>query len=103
MKIIRMRPGAGRRNALSAITITSAALAVAACAPGAATSSSAPASSPAAGSTSVCTALTTLNILVSTPDVPLFTALGKPFHAKYGNVTVKVTIYDLNNHVYNTP
>ena len=103
MKIIRMRPGAGRRNALSAITITSAALAVAACAPGAATSSSVPVSSPAAASTSVGTAPTTLNILVSTPDVPLFTALGKAFHATYGNVTVEVTSQDFNTLVTNTP
>jgi raffinose/stachyose/melibiose transport system substrate-binding protein len=103
MKIIRMRPGAGRRDALSAITITAAILAVAACAPGAATSSSAPVSSPAAASTSVGTAPTTLNILVSTPDVPLFTTLGKAFHAKYGNVTVKVTSQDFNTLVTNTP
>jgi len=103
MKIIRMRPGAGRRNALSAITITSAALAVAACAPGAATSSPVPVSSPAAASTSVGTAPTTLNILVSTPDVPLFTALGKAFHATYGNVTVEVTSQDFNTLVTNTP
>ncbi len=103
MKIVRMRPGAGRRNALSAITITSAALAVAACAPGAATSSPAPASSPAAASTSVGTAPATLNILVSTPDVPLFTALGKAFHARHGNVTVKVTSQDFNSLVTNTP
>jgi raffinose/stachyose/melibiose transport system substrate-binding protein len=103
MKIIRMRPGAGRRNALSAITITAAILAVAACAPGVATSSSAPVSSPAAASTSVGTAPTTLNILVSTPDVPLFTTLGKAFHAKYGNVTVEVTSQDFNTLVTNTP
>lgn len=103
MKIIPMRPGAGRRNALSAITITSAALALAACAPGAATSSSAPPATPKAASTSVGTAPVTLSILVSTPDVPLFTALGKAFRAKYGNVTVKVTSQDFNTLVTNTP
>lgn len=101
MKIIRMRPGTGRRNALPAITITVAALAVAACAPGAATSSPAPQTK--AVSTSVGTAPTTLSILVSTPDVPLFTALGNAFHARYGNVTVKVTSQDFNTLVTNTP
>src|SRR5882762_6532996 len=104
MQIIRMRHGSGRRNALSAIMITSAALALAACAPGgAATSSPASSSSPAAASTSVGTAPITLNILVSTPDVALFTALGKAFQAKYGNVTVEVTSQDFNTLVTNTP
>src|SRR5260370_28847864 len=103
MKIIPMRPGAGRRNALSAITITAAALAVAACAPGPATSSSAPPATPKAASTGVGTAPVTLSILVSTPDVPLFSALGKAFHAKYGNVTVNVTSQDFNTLVTNTP
>jgi raffinose/stachyose/melibiose transport system substrate-binding protein len=103
MKIIPMRPGAGRRNALSAITITAAALAVAACAPGPATSSSAPPATPKAASTGVGTAPVTLSILVSTPDVPLFSALGKAFHATYGNVTVKVTSQDFNTLVTNTP
>jgi raffinose/stachyose/melibiose transport system substrate-binding protein len=103
MQIIRMRHGSGRRNALSVITITSAALALAACAPGAATSPPASSSPPGAASTSVGTAPTMLNILVSTPDVSLFTALGKAFHAKYGNVTVKVTSQDFNTLVTNTP
>jgi raffinose/stachyose/melibiose transport system substrate-binding protein len=103
MQIIRMRHGSGRRNALSVITITSAALALAACAPGAATSPPASSSAPEAASTSVGTAPTMLNILVSTPDVSLFTALGKAFHAKYGNVTVKVTSQDFNTLVTNTP
>jgi raffinose/stachyose/melibiose transport system substrate-binding protein len=103
MQIIRMRHGSGRRNALSLITITSAALALAACAPGAATSPPASSSAPEAASTSVGTAPTMLNILVSTPDVSLFTALGKAFHAKYGNVTVKVTSQDFNTLVTNTP
>jgi len=103
MKIIPMRPGAGRRNALSAITITAAALAMAACAPGPATSSPAPPAAPEAASTGVGTAPVTLSILVSTPDVPLFSALGKAFHAKYGNVTVKVTSQDFNTLVTNTP
>src|SRR5882757_9092628 len=103
MKIIPMRPGAGRRNALSAITITSAALTLTACAPGAATSSSAPPATPKAASTSVGTVPVTLSILVSTPDVPLFTALGKAFRAKYGNVTIKVTSQDFSTLVTNTP
>ncbi len=103
MKIIPMRPGAGRRNALSAITITAAALAVAACVPGPATSSSAPPATPKAASTGVGTAPVTLSILVSTPDVPAFSALGKAFHAKCGNVTVKVTSQDFNTLVTNTP
>ncbi len=103
MKIIPMRPGAGRRNALSAITITAAALAMAACAPGPATSSPAPPATPEAASTGVGTAPVTLSILVSTPDVPLFSALGKAFHAKYGNFTVKVTSQDFNTLVTNTP
>jgi len=54
-------------------------------------------------STSVGTAPTTLSILVSTPDVPLFDALGRAFNAKYGNVTVKVTSQDFNALVTNTP
>ena len=103
MQIIRMRHGSGRRNALSVITITSAALALAACTPGAATSPPASSSAPDAASTSVGTAPTMLNILVSTPDVSLFTALGKAFHAKYGNVTVKITSQDFNTLVTNTP
>jgi raffinose/stachyose/melibiose transport system substrate-binding protein len=103
MQIIRMRHGSGRRNALSVITITSAALALAACTPGAATSPPASSSAPQAASTSVGTAPTMLNILVSTPDVSLFTALGKAFHAKYGNVTVKITSQDFNTLVTNTP
>ncbi len=103
MQIIRMRPGRGCRNVLAAITIASAAFAAAACAPGAATSSPALASSPAAASTGVGTAPVTLSILVSTPDVSLFDALGQAFHAKYGNVTVKVTSQDFNTLVTNTP
>jgi raffinose/stachyose/melibiose transport system substrate-binding protein len=103
MQIIRTRRGSGRRTALSAIMITSAALALAACAPGATTGSPGPASSAQAASTGVGSAPVTLNILVSTPDVPLFSALGKAFHARYGNVTVKVTSQDFNTLVTNTP
>jgi raffinose/stachyose/melibiose transport system substrate-binding protein len=102
MKIIRMRRASGRKT-LSAITVTSAALALAACAPGAAPSPAETAASPMAASTSVGTAPATLNILVSTPDVPLFSALGKAFHAAYGNVTVNVTSQDFNTLVTNTP
>jgi raffinose/stachyose/melibiose transport system substrate-binding protein len=103
MKVISKRPRAGRRNALFAITITAGALAVAACAPGAATSSPATTATATAASTSVGTTPTTLSILVSTPDVPLFTALGKAFHARYGNVTVTVSSQDFNTLVTNTP
>src|SRR5262249_20215633 len=44
-----------------------------------------------------------LNILVSTPDVPLFDALGKAFQARYRNVTAKVTSEDFNTLITNTP
>ena len=103
MQVIRMRPGSGRNYAVQVITITSAALALAACAPGAASNPSAPASAPSVVSTSAGTAPTTLTILVSTPDVPLFDALGKAFHARYGNVTVRVTSQDFTTLVTNTP
>jgi len=103
MQVIRMRPGNGRHYAVRVITITSAALALAACAPGAASNPSAPASAPSGVSTSAGTAPATLTILVSTPDVPLFDALGTAFHAKYGNVTVRVTSQDFNTLVTNTP
>ena len=101
MHVIRRRPGTGRRNAALAITITSAALALAACAPGAASDTAAPA--PAKASTAVGTAPVTLSILVSTPDVPLFSALGTAFHAQHHNVTVKVTSQDFNTLVTSTP
>ena len=103
MQVIRMRPGSGRRHAGQVITITSAALALAACAPGPASNPAAPASTPSGVSTKLVTVPTTLNIMVSTPDVPLFDALGQAFHAKYGNVTVRVTSQDFNTLITNTP
>lgn len=66
-------------------------LALAGCAPG----SGAPASSaPAAVSTDLGTAPITLNVLVTTPDVPLFQAFGTAFTAAHPNVTVNVTSQD---------
>src|SRR5262249_20144755 len=102
MKIPWKGRAAARRNTLLAVGFTTATLGVAACAPGAPASSS-PAAAPPPASTSGGIAPTTLSILVSTPDVPLFTALGKAFHAKYGNVTVSVTSQDYNTLVTNTP
>lgn len=81
--------------------IAAAVLAVAACAPGPTATSSG--SDPSAVSTSVGDRPVTVNILVSTPDVALFKALGSAFHAKYTNVTVKVTSQDYNSLVTNTP
>jgi len=90
-----------KRGAALVIGFAAAALAITACAPGAA-SNSAPAS-PTTATTAIASRAETLNILVSTPDVPLFDALGKAFHAKYRNVTVKVTSEDFNTLITNTP
>jgi raffinose/stachyose/melibiose transport system substrate-binding protein len=68
----------------------------------AAASASAPAAS-AAAATSVGTAPVTLQLMVTTPDVALYTALGAAFHAKYSNVTVKVSSQDYNSLVTNAP
>lgn len=45
----------------------------------------------------------TLQILVTTPDVALYNALGAAFHARYSNVTVKVSSQDYNTLVTNAP
>jgi raffinose/stachyose/melibiose transport system substrate-binding protein len=45
----------------------------------------------------------TLQIMVTTPDVALYTALGAAFHARYSNVTVKVSSQDYNSLVTNAP
>jgi raffinose/stachyose/melibiose transport system substrate-binding protein len=77
-----------------------AALAVAACTPGSKTAT--PPSSPAVDTKASATPVT-LNVLVSSPDVPLFNALGGAFHAKNPNVTVKVTSEDYTSLVTNIP
>jgi len=104
MRSGQKHPGKRRYRAALVIGIASGVLAIAACAPGA-TSSSAGASPATAttAATAIGTAPVTLSILVSTPDVPLFDALGKAFQAKYHNVTVKVTSEDFNTLVTNTP
>jgi raffinose/stachyose/melibiose transport system substrate-binding protein len=45
----------------------------------------------------------TLQIEVTTPDVALYTAFGAAFHAKYSNVTVKVSSEDYNSLVTDAP
>ncbi|MFD0856383.1 ABC transporter substrate-binding protein, partial [Actinomadura adrarensis] len=68
------------------------ALLVSACTPGA-TSEAGKSSKPV--STDIGAKPITLNLLVTSgTDVPFFTALGKRFHAKHTNVTVKVTSQD---------
>jgi raffinose/stachyose/melibiose transport system substrate-binding protein len=101
MRISRKHPGGRRRHTALVIATAASALAVAACAPGAKSTSAG--ASPSTVTTAVGTAPATLNILVSTPDVPLFDALGKAFEAKYHNVTVKVTSEDFNTLITNTP
>ncbi len=83
-----------RRVALTTTLVTAAALLVAGCTPGAKSSADSPTRS---ASTGVGSAPVTLTLLVTSGvDVPFFKALGKLFHAKYGNVTVKVTSQDYN-------
>lgn len=101
MRITRKHPGDRRYRAAVVIGIAASVLAIAACAPGA--SSSSAGASPTTATTAIGAAPTTLNILVSTPDVPLFDALGKAFQAKYRNVTVKITSEDFNTLITNTP
>jgi ABC-type glycerol-3-phosphate transport system substrate-binding protein len=79
------------------------AVAVAALLAGCAPGTSTPESAPKAASTDIGSAPVTINVLVSTPDVPLYNALGQAFHAKYGNVTVKITSQDFNALITNTP
>ncbi len=101
MRISQTHSGGRCRRAALFIGITSAALALAACAPGAGSSSAG--ASPTTATTAIGSAPATLNILVSTPDVPLFDALGKAFQTRYRNVTVKVTSEDFNTLITNTP
>lgn len=101
MRISQKYSGDKRRRAALAIGIASAVLAVAACAPGAKSTSAGTSSTTA--TTAIGTAPATLNILVSTPDVPLFDALGKAFQDRYRNVTVKVSSEDFNTLITNTP
>jgi len=69
------------------------ALLVAGCAPGGSADAGPEPSKPA--TTGVGSEPVTLKLLVTSGvDVPFFTALGKLFHAKYGNVTVKVESQD---------
>ena len=79
-----------RRIALVAVAAATA-LSLAACAPGSGGTGS---SGPSPVKTDLGTAHTSLNVLVTTPDVPLFTALGKAFHAKYPNVKVNIQSQD---------
>jgi raffinose/stachyose/melibiose transport system substrate-binding protein len=91
-RIIPTRTSTGmRRRIVVAAAATAAVLSLAACAPGSGGSGG---STPGAVSTTLSTKPTTLNVLVTTPDVALFDALGKAFHAKYPNVTVKITSQD---------
>jgi raffinose/stachyose/melibiose transport system substrate-binding protein len=83
-------PRIPRRIALVAVA-TVAALSLAACAPGSGSSGS---STPSAVKTDPGSKATTLNVLVTTPDVPLFDALGKAFHARYPNVKVNIQSQD---------
>lgn len=62
-----------------------------------------PGGSTGAADTAIGTAPVTVTILVSTPDVALFEALGSAFHAKYPNVKVTVTSQDYTSLVTNTP
>jgi raffinose/stachyose/melibiose transport system substrate-binding protein len=99
MRISQLFTSSRRCRAALAAGIASAVLALAGCAPGV----SAGPAGPSPASTAVGTGPQTLNILVSTPDVPLFDALGKAFHGRYRSVTVKITSDDYNTLVTNTP
>lgn len=76
-----------------AAVAAAAALLLAACAPGGNSEAGPMPSKPVA--TGVGSEPVTLKLLVTSGvDVPYFTALGKLFHARYGNVTVKVESQD---------
>jgi ABC-type glycerol-3-phosphate transport system substrate-binding protein len=79
------------RWALIAAAGTSALLALAGCAPGAGAGGG---EGPSPVSTDLGTKAITLNVLVTTPDVALFSELGKEFTAAHSNVTVKITSQD---------
>ena len=97
MRVFRNLPSPAQRLGIACVGI---ALAVAACSPGSKTA--APPSSSAVD-TKASTTPVTLNVLVSTPDVTLFNALGTAFHAKDPNVTVRVSSQDFTSLVTNTP
>jgi raffinose/stachyose/melibiose transport system substrate-binding protein len=73
-------------------------LVLAGCAPGAAAGGG---TAPTAVSTDLGSKATTLNVLVTTPDVPLFSALGKAFTAAHPKVAVKVTSQDYGSLITN--
>lgn len=82
-----------RITVLMTAVAAAGALLLAACAPGGSTEAGPDASEPA--TTGVGSEPVTLKLLVTSGvDVPFFTALGKLFHAKYGNVTVTVDSQD---------
>jgi raffinose/stachyose/melibiose transport system substrate-binding protein len=83
-----------RATVRASVVVAAGALLVSACAPGAKSSADSP-SKPV--KTGVGSAPVTLTLLVNSGvDVPYFEALGKLFHAKYSNVTVKTTSQDYN-------
>jgi raffinose/stachyose/melibiose transport system substrate-binding protein len=81
-----------RRHIAVAAAVTAVVLSLAACAPGSG-GSGGPTAAPSV-STKLSSKPTTLNVLVTTPDVALFTALGKAFHAAHPNVKVNITSQD---------
>lgn len=82
-----------RGTVLVAAVAAAGALLLAACAPGGSADAGPQPSKPAG--TGVGSQPVTLKLLVNSGvDVPYFTALGNLFHAKYGNVTVKVDSQD---------
>lgn len=91
-RTLRSLPHApSRRWPLVAAAGVALLLAIAGCAPG---SSSGGSAGPTPVSTDLGTKPVTLNVLVTTPDVALFTALGKAFTAAHSNVTVKISSQD---------
>ncbi|MFC5747077.1 ABC transporter substrate-binding protein [Actinomadura rugatobispora] len=81
-----------RKAVRMAAATAAGALLVSACAPGATSEADKP-SKPV--NTDIGAKPVTLNLLVTSgTDVPFFTALGKRFHARHANVTVKVTSQD---------
>ncbi|WP_062353161.1 ABC transporter substrate-binding protein [Herbidospora yilanensis] len=82
-----------RRNLRATGVAAAAALLLAACAPGGTSEAGPVPSKPV--STGIGSEPVTLKLLVTSGvDVPFYTALGKLFHAKHGNVTVKVENQD---------
>ena len=82
-----------RETVRVAAMAAAAALLLAACAPGGSSEARSVPSKPA--SPGVGVEPVTLKLLVNSGvDVPLYTALGELFHAKYGNVTVTVESQD---------